>query len=272
MSYSVQLRSFCRVFFEVNLMHDLDLNPYAPPATETVTAPSFFDGVPQEYRIEKNVMILPPPFVLPEACFLTGARVGLRRCEIPLRVMSKWWNNFIPVVMFAIQALAFSIGIAAQKFKPNLPAWFGSPNIEPILIAVVFMVFAAVFWGIIFGTKKKVTLTGFWTDSESVVRGRRQAVLLVLICDIVLVTGLMMLLFLFEASRSLFIVAMISIPVFFVLTLSVWQRNRKPWSRIGALQQSDGSLAVYGLDPSFLAACRRGLDESTTPPASTRSA
>jgi hypothetical protein len=247
-------------------MHDPDSNPYAPPATEFSAASPISGDSPQEYRIEKNVMILPPPFVLPEVCFLTGERQGLRQCEIPLKVMPKWRNNFIPVVMLAMQVVAFSIGLAAQKFKPNLPVWLSSPFLGLTLSTVVALTFAAVFLGIILGAKKKVTVTGFWTNSESVFRRRRNAVLLILIFDGMLVTGLLMAWVLFEGTQPLVGITLTFVPFAFVLTLILWMQNRKPWSRIGALQHADGSLAVYGLDPSFLAACRLGLDDSAAPP------
>jgi hypothetical protein len=246
-------------------MQNNDFNPYSPPAHETATSVASLFSTGQDYRIEKNVMILPPPFHLPTVCFLTGAREGLRRCEIPLKVMPKWWHNFIPVVMFAMQALAFCIGIVIQKFKLILPAWLSSPAVGFIASAVVLLTFATVFFGIFWGTKKNFTLVGFWTNSESVFRRRRQAVLLVLIIDIILVSGLLMTWLLFDGSLPLVGITLTVMPLAFVLTWIVWLRNRKPWSRIGALQQADGSLAVYGLDPSFLAVCRLGLDDAAAP-------
>jgi hypothetical protein len=247
-------------------MHDPDSNPYAPPAAETADGSSATRVESHEYRIEKNVMILPPPFHLPTVCFLTGAREGLRRCEIPLKVMSKWGHNFIPVVIFAMQALAFCIGIVVQKFKPNFPAWLSSPAVGFIASAVVMLTFATVFLGVFFGTKKNFTLVGFWTNSESVFRRRRQTVLLVLIIDMILVSGLLMAWFLFERTLPLIGITLICVPLAVVLSLLVWLKNRKPWSRIGALLQADGSLAVYGLDPSFLAVSRLGLDGAAAPP------
>ena len=246
-------------------MQNNDFNPYSPPAYETAPSVASLVSTGQEYRIEKNVMILTPPFHLPTVCFLTGAREGLRRCEIPLGVMSKWGHDFIPVVIFAMQALAFCIGIVVQKFKPNFPAWLSSPAVGFITSAVVLLTFATVFLGIFWGTKKNFTLVGFWTNSESVFRRRRQTVLLVLIIDMILVSGLLMTWFLFDGSLPLVGITLTVMPLAFVLTWIVWIRNRKPWSRIGALLQADGSLAVYGLDPSFLAVCRLGLDDAAAP-------
>lgn len=241
---------------------DSDANPYAPPAEEAGVSSPWANSDLQAYRIEKNAMILPPPFVLPEVCFLTGARQGLIRCEIPLKVMPRWSNYVIPMIMFGSQFLAFSAGIAAQKFKPNLQDWFGSPLIGNVFSVFVSVIFTAAFLGI-FLVKKKITLTGYWTNAESVFRRRRLTVLLFLIIDVVLVTGLLMTWLLFDDSAPLVGITLTVVPLAVVLTWIVWLRNRKPWSRIGALQQADGSLAVYGLDPSFLAVCRLGLDEPT---------
>ena len=245
-------------------MQNNDLNPYSPPAHETAPPVASLLSTGQEYRIEKNVMILPPPFHLPTVCFLTGAREGLRRCEIPLKVMPRWSSYAIPLIMFALQFLAFFIGIAAQKFKANLPLWLGSTFLANLSSVVVSLVFATVFLGILF-VKKKITLIGYWTSAESVFRRRRHTVLLVLIIDVVLVTGLLMTWFLFDGSLPLVGITLTVMPLAFVLTWIVWLRNRKPWSRIGALLQADGSLAVYGLDPSFLAVCRLGLDDAAAP-------
>jgi hypothetical protein len=59
------------------------------------------------------------------------------------------------------------------------------------------------FLGVIFGTKKNLTRVGFWTNSESVFRRRRQTVPLVLIIDIILIGGLLMTWFLFEGTLPL---------------------------------------------------------------------
>lgn len=252
-------------------MQNSDFNPYAPPTNATAPEDAAQHSAVQDYRIEKNVMILPPPFVLPAACLLTGARQGLQRCEIPLKVMPRRSNYLIVLMMFASQFLAFTVGVASQKFKPNLQLWFGSPLIGNIFSVFVSVIFAAAFPGVFF-MKKRITLIGFWTNAESVFRRRRLTVLLVLIIDIVLVTGLLMTWLLFDGVLPLFVVTVTSVPFAFVLTWIVWLRNRKPWSRIGALQRPDGSLAVYGLDSSFLAVCRLGLDESSAPPATPQSA
>jgi hypothetical protein len=66
--------------------------------------------------------------------------------EIPPKVMSKWLHNVIPVVMFAMQAPAFSIGIVVQKFKPILPAWLSAPFVGFIFSEIVLLTLATVFW------------------------------------------------------------------------------------------------------------------------------
>lgn len=240
-------------------MTDSDVNPYAPPAAETRVASAPTDFASEAYRIEKNVMILPPPFVLPEVCFLTGARQGLQRCEIPLKVMPKWWNYVMPMIMFSTQMIVMFSSTAIQKLQVSRPPWLVPPLagvligfIAPALIITGFMLVA-----------RKVTLTGFRENSDAGFARRRRYIARVLLFDF-LFGGILLLTWLtLGASTPLFVMTLISFCFIFILTLGTWRRNRKPWSRIGAIQQADGSLAVHGLDPSFLAVCRLGLAEPT---------
>lgn len=243
-------------------MHDNDFNPYAPPVQDNSPAVSTdpFEG--RDYRIEKNVIILRSPFHLPPACFLTGARRELLKCEIPLKVMPRWWSYLMPVMIVSMQMIVVVGNRAIQKMQLPTPPWLGPP-----LAGVVagFTVPALVFGGLLF-VAKKITLTGFRESSDAVYLRRRRFIARVLLLDLIL-GGLLLLLWMtLETNTPLVIITLISIFFIFVLTLSTWMRNRKPWSRLGALLQADGSLAVYGLDPSFLAVCRLGLDDSTAPP------
>ena len=242
-------------------MPDPDLNPYAPPASESLAGSPTFDGDPQEYRIEKNVMILPPPYVLPEVCFLTGARQGLQRCEIPLKVMPKWWNYVMPVIMFSTQMIVLGSSIAIQKLQLQLkaPTWL-VPPLAGVLIG--FIAPAVIVAGFMF-VARKITLTGFRENSDAVFIRRRRYIARVLLFDFILVGILLLTWLTLGASTPLVVITLISSFFIIILTLATWQRNRKPWSRIGALPQADGSLAVHGLDPSFLAVCRLGLVEPT---------
>ena len=249
-------------------MLDPDSNPYAPPATEFSAASPISGDSPQEYRIEKNVMILPPPFVLPEVCFLTGDRKELQKCEIPLKVMPKWWNYVMPLIMFSMQVIVLAGSMAIQRLQLTAPTWL-VPPIAGVLMGVTAPVL--IFVGILF-VSKKITLIGFRENSDAVFIRRRRSIVRVLLFDFALGVIIALIMLTLPPSFSLRTIALISFLVAFVLTLIVWQRNRKPWSRIGALQKADGSLAVYGLDPSFLAACRLGLDDSAALPSSTRSA
>ena len=240
-------------------MTDFDANPYAPPTADTGVASVLAGSASDEYRIEKNVMILPPPFVLPEVCFLTGARYGLQRCEIPLKVMPKWWNYVMPVIMFSMQMILIFSGSAIQKLQLPTPSWLVPPlagvligSAAPVLIIAGTMFIA-----------KKITLTGFRENSDAVLIRRRRFIARVLLFDFFLVGILLLTWLTLGASTPLVVITLISSFFITILTLATWQRNRKPWSRIGALQQADGSLAVYGLDPSFLAVCRIGLVEPT---------
>ena len=249
-------------------MHDPDSNPYAPPATELSAASPRPGDSPQEYRIEKNVMILLPPFVLPEVCFLTGDRKELQKCEIPLKVMPKWWNYVMPLIMFCMQMIVLAGSMAIQRLQLTAPTWL-VPPIAGVLMGVTAPVL--IFVGILF-VSKKITLIGFRENSDAVFIRRRRSIVRVLVFDFALGVIIALTMLTLPPSFPLRASALISFLVAFVLTLIVWQRNRKPWSRIGALQKADGSLAVYGLDPSFLAVCRLGLDDSASLPASTRSA
>jgi hypothetical protein len=240
-------------------MHDPDSNPYAPPASESLAESPTFDGEPREYRIEKNVMILPPPYILPEVCFLTGARQGLQRCEIPLKVMPKWWNYVMPVIMFSVQMIVMFSSIAIQKLQLRTPSWI-APQLVGVSIA--FITPAVIITGFMF-VARKITLTGFRENSDAVFIRRRRSIARVLLFDFLLVGILLLTWLTLGASTPLVIITLISSFFIVILTLATWQRNRKPWSRIGALQQADGSLAVHGLDPSFLAVCRLGLVEPT---------
>jgi hypothetical protein len=249
-------------------MHDPDSNPYAPPAAELSAASPIPGDSPQEYRIENNVMILPPPFVLPEVCFLTGERQGLRQCEIPLKVMPKWWNYVMPLIMFSTQMIVLAGSMAIQRLQLTAPTWL-VPPIAGVLMGVTAPVL--IFAGILF-VSKKITLIGFRENSDAVFIRRRRYIARVLLFDFI-PGSVLTLVWLTGGTRiPLVAITLISFLFVFILTLVVWMRNRKPWSRIGALQKADGSLAVYGLDPSFLAVCRLGLDDSAALPASTRSA
>jgi hypothetical protein len=217
------------------------------------------DFASEAYRIEKNVMILPPPFVLPEVCFLTGARQGLQRCEIPLKVMPKWWNYVMPLIMFSTQVIVMFSSTAIQKLQLPRPPWL-VPPLAGVLIS--FIAPALIVTGFMF-VARKVTLTGFRENSDVVFISRRRHLARVLLFDFIF-GGILLLTWLtLGASTPLVVITLISFFFVFILTLVTWRRNRKPWSRIGALQQADGSLAVHGLDPSFLAVCRLGLVEPT---------
>ena len=240
-------------------MTDFDANPYAPPAAENGVAFALANSASDEYRIEKNVMILPPPFVLPEVCFLTGARQDLQRCEILLKVMPKWWNYVMPLIMFSVQMLVMFSSIAIQRLQLMTPSWLAPPLagvligfMAPAMIVVGFMCVA-----------KKIQLTGFREKSDAVFFRRRRYIARVLIFDFILGVILVITRLILPPALPLTIISLMSVPIAFLVTIAVWQRNRKPWSRLGALQQADGSLAVYGLDPSFLAVCRLGLVEPT---------
>ena len=240
-------------------MTDFDANPYAPPAAENGVAFSLANSASDEYRIEKNVMILPPPFVLPEVCFLTGARQDLQRCEILLKVMPKWWNYVMPVIMFSVQTIVVFSSIAIQRLQLPTPPGLAAPLVG---VVVGFSVPALIFVGLFF-VAKKITLTGFRENSDAVFFRRRRYIARVLLFDFILVGILLLAWLTLGAGTPLVVITLISFFFILILTLATWIRNRKPWSRLGALQQTDGSLAVYGLDPSFLAVCRLGLVEPT---------
>lgn len=242
-------------------MQNNDFNPYSPPAHETAPPVASLLSTGQEYRIEKNVMILPPPFHLPTVCFLTGARSELQKCEIPLKVMPRWWNYVMPVIMISLQMIVVTSSIAIQKLQLPTPPWLGPPLAG---VAIAFTTPVLIFGGLLF-VAKKITLTGFREKSDAIFFRRRRYIARVLLFDVI-VGGILLLTWLtLEPNTPLVVITLISIFFVFVLTLATWVRNRKPWSRIGALQQADGSLAVYGLDPSFLAVCRLGLDDAAAP-------
>lgn len=217
------------------------------------------DFASESYRIEKNVMILRPPFVLPDVCFLTGARQGLRRCEIPLRVMPKWWNYVMPMIMISTQMVVMFSSIAIQKLQVTSPPWFVPPLAGVLLGVIAPAVIVAGFLLV----AQKVTLTGFLESSETVFLRRRRSITRVLIFDVILGVIIVLARLILPHAFLLTALALVSVALAFLVTLVVWQKNRKPWSRIGALQQADGSLAVHGLDPAFLAVCRLGLDNPT---------
>ncbi len=249
-------------------MTDFDANPYAPPTADTGVASVLAGSASEGYRIEKNMMILPLPFVLPAVCFLTGARQDLQRCEIPLRVMPKWWNYVMPMIMVSVQTIVVASSIAIQKLQLPTPPWFVPPLVGAVIGFTVPVVIVA---GIMF-VAKKITLIGFRENSDAVFFRRRGFIVRVLILDVILGMTLMLTRLALPPGVRLNAITLIAFLFAFVLTLIVWQRNRKPWSRIGALHRPDGTLVVYGLGPSFLAVCRLGLDDSTAPPASTKPA
>lgn len=238
-----------------------DFNPYAPPLQNTAFAVADRPSTDAGYRIEKNVMILPPPFVLPEVCFLTGTRHGLQRCEIPLKVMPKWWHYVMPAMMFSLQMIVMFGGIAVQRLK-----LLTSPLFVPPLVGLVMGITAPVTIVLgVFFVAKKISLTGFRESSDSVFTRRRRFFARVLIFDVILGAFIAMTQLMMPPAFLLTGLTLVSVSIAFLVTLVVWQKNRRPWSRIGALQQADGSLAVYGLDPSFLAVCRLGLDDCAAP-------
>ena len=236
-----------------------DFNPYAPPTHDTASAVAVLHSAGDGYRIEKNVMILPPPFLLPEVCFLTGARQNLQRCEIPLKVMPKWWNYVMPGIMFSLQMMVLFGSVAIQRLQLKTPPWL-IPPLAGVLIG--FTAPVMIIAGIMF-VAKKITLTGFRENSDAVFARRRRFIGRVLIFDLILGVILVLAMLTLPPAFPLLAISLMSIPIAVFVTLIVWQKNRKPWSRIAALQQADGSLAVHGLDPSFLAVCRVGLIEPT---------
>ena len=165
----------------------------------------------------------------------------------------------MPVIMFSTQMIVLFSSIAIQKLQLPTPPWL-VPPLAGVLIGVTAP--ALIVAGFMF-VAKKITLTGFREKPDAVFVRRRRYIARVLLFDFFLVGILLLAWLTLDASTRLVVITLIFSFFIIILTLATWQRNRKPWSRIGALQQADGSLAVYGLDPSFLAVCRVGLAEPT---------
>lgn len=252
----------------IKSMQTDDFNPYAPPTPETASTAAPRQSPGDRYRIEKNVMILPPPFVLPEACFLTGVRQNLQQFEIPLKVMPRWWNYVMPIIMLSTQIGVVFGSRVIQKLQLPAPPWL----VPPLSVALIGFTIPVMIVAGVLVVAKKITLTGFRENSDTVFIRRRRFIGRVLIFDLILGLILVLSWLILPPAFPVVVISLMSVSIAFIVTLIVCQRNRKPWSRIGALQQADGSLAIYGLDPSFLAVCRLGLDDPAAPPASIRSA